>query len=116
MEFFVNFFQPRVRYVGVHLGRRNRRMPQKLLYRADIGTVRKKGRGKRMPERMGRNVFHDSRGHRPARHHGSNEVPAETHVVVRKRATFSVFSFGKEIFGIEIIPDEQWFKRIVSYR
>lgn len=60
MEFFMDFLKSRIRHVRIDLGRRDRRMTEKLLDGADIGPVGKKGRCERMPERMDRDVFYDA--------------------------------------------------------
>lgn len=75
MEFFVDFLESWIGYVRVNLGRGNRRMSQKLLDGADVGTVGKQRGSEGVTQRMGGNVLYDARLKRPPGDHGRNEIP-----------------------------------------
>ena len=57
MELFVRFPQMGVGHVRVDLGRRDVRVAEHLLDRADVGTILHQVRGERMPQRVRRNAL-----------------------------------------------------------
>lgn len=94
----MDFLQSGVGDVGVNLRRGNRRMSEKFLDSPDIRTVGKQRRSERMPERVGRNVFHDARLERPFGNRGRNEVARQPYVVGFQRFFLSGSDFGTKRF------------------
>lgn len=62
MEAVVGFFDATLIDVGIDLGRRNVRVPEHFLDDAQIGAVVEEVGGETVAQRVGRDIFFDTRG------------------------------------------------------
>ena len=74
VESLMDLAESRVGNVRVDLRRGNGRMPEELLYGANVGPVGKKRGSEGVAEGVGRNVFYDSRLEGPLGNGGRYEI------------------------------------------